>query len=265
MKIGFIGFGNIAKAIARGLAKEPSNVLYAVAPSLAKGITAEGIHTDHDNTSFLPDLDAVILAVKPAKIQEVLQEIKPSLPCHCLVISVASGVSLSSMESCCGHQQAIVRSMPNTPVAVGYGATALFANATTSPQQKQWAERIFSSVGIYTWVKEESAIDTFTALSGSGPAYVFLFMEGLIQAGVALGLDHELARTFTLQTVKGALELAATSHENIRELRKQVTSPGGTTAAAIEVFSQGGLEQLIAQAVDAAAAKAHALGLLAGK
>ncbi|CDZ77671.1 Pyrroline-5-carboxylate reductase [Legionella massiliensis] len=260
MKICFVGFGNMAKAIAHGLCKQGSYQISATSPSLPEGQTLEGILTHSDNSIGVTDADIVILAVKPAKVAEVLQLIKTVLPKHCLLISVAAGISLSWLEQYCAEGQGIIRSMPNIPISIEKGATPLIANHHVSPTQKSWAEELFQCSGIISWVKEEKDIDAFTALSGSGPAYVFYFLEAMIDAAIKLGLNDEIARRFALQTVSGAVELASGSQLAIDELRKKVTSPAGTTAAAIAILEQQGFAKLLFEAMDAAYKRAKELG-----
>jgi pyrroline-5-carboxylate reductase len=261
MKVSFIGFGNMAKAIARGLAKEGLHSLSAAAPSLSQGINKDNIQTHSVNTEVIQDAEIIILAVKPMQMNAVLEEITPFLPPHCLLISVAAGLNLSWFAKRCGSHHAIVRTMPNTPASIGLAATPMIANNHTTVTQKQWAELIFSTIGITTWVSNEEEIDSFTALSGSGPAYVFLFVEAMINAGVALGLEESIAKTFALQTCQGALKLAEKSNLSLTELRTQVTSPGGTTAAALSVLDKH-LQQLVLAAMNAAKSRSVELGQL---
>jgi pyrroline-5-carboxylate reductase len=192
-------------------------------------------------------------------MSKVLNEIKSSLPPGCLLISVAAGLSLSWFSKYCGKHQAIIRTMPNTAASLGLSATPIIANEFTTPAQIKQAELIFSQIGLTTWTKNEEDMDTFTALSGSGPAYVFLFMEAMIDAAVALGLDESIARTFTLQTFNGALKLVQNSDLSLTQLRTKVTSPGGTTAAALSILHEK-LDVLIFDAMKAAKHRAHELG-----
>ena len=175
MNISFIGYGNMAKAIARGLSQQGSYSLSAAAPSLSAGINKDQIHTHYDNKEIIKDAEVVILAVKPMKMSLILNEITHLLPPHCLLISVAAGLSLSWFAKHCRANQPLIRTMPNTPASVGLAATPMIANQFVSPEQKRQAEFIFSKIGITTWAKNEADMDTFTALSGSGPAYVFSF------------------------------------------------------------------------------------------
>jgi len=160
------------------------------------------------------------------------------------------------MQSRLGEGAAIVRCMPNTPALLGCGASALYANPHTSEQQRGYAQSILSAVGITTWVPNEAALDAITALSGSGPAYFFLFMEAMIEAGVNLGLDLETATLMAQQTALGSARMAQENKLELAELRRRVTSPGGTTQAAIESFQQNGLNNIVALAMQAAVNRA---------
>lgn len=261
MKISFIGFGNMAQAIAHGLNNNENYRIFAASPSLPEGINADGISTSHNNLEVIKEADVIILAVKPAKMAAVLAQINPTLPAHCLLISVAAGLSLPWLEKHCRKNQAIIRSMPNLPLAIGKGATPLIANRHTTTEQKQWAEQLFQCCGIITWATQESDMDFFTALSGSGPAYVFLFLEAMINSAKKLGLGEDIAKTFTLQTMAGALSLVNKSDLEIADLRKKVTSPAGTTAAAIDILQQQGFEELLFNAMKAAYERARQMGV----
>ena len=169
-----------------------------------------------------------------------------------LVVSIAAGISQQSLSEWLGADTAIVRCMPNTPALVLTGATALHANAKVSAEQLSLAENIMRSVGIALWVKEESELDAVTAVSGSGPAYYFLLMEAMEKAALELGLTEETARLLVQQTALGAAKIALESSESPEQLRKRVTSPGGTTQQAINTFEQGGFTELVSKALHAA-------------
>ncbi|KTD08563.1 pyrroline-5-carboxylate reductase [Legionella jamestowniensis] len=258
MKISFIGFGNMAQAIAKGLVANKRYHILAAAPSLSNGMDEEGIITSSSNLEIIRNAEVIILAVKPDKAEIVLQEIGPSLPVHSLLISIAAGVKLHSLEKHCRKGQAIIRCMPNLAISIGKGATPLIANSNSNSQHKQWATELFENLALIHWTTNENDLNAFTALSGSGPAYVFLLMEAMIEAAKKLGLDEEVARAFTLQTVNGALGLAE-NNNNISRLRQQVTSPGGTTAAALEILQTHNFQKLIHEAMDAAAKRAEML------
>ncbi len=251
----------MAKAIARGLSQQDFYSLSASAPSLAVGINKEGVRTHHNNKEVVSNSEIIILSVKPAKMSEVLQEITPFIPFDCLLISVAAGLSLDWFKQRCKSNQPVIRTMPNTPASVGLAATPMIANEYTSTEQKKQAEIIFSHIGITTWANNEKEMDTFTALSGSGPAYVFSFIDAMIQAAVALGLDQSTARIFALQTVQGALKLAQNNDLSLIELKTKVTSPGGTTAAALSILDNQ-LHTLILESMNAAQQRAHELGTI---
>lgn len=262
MKIAFIGFGNLAKAIATPLQNNLNYQLWAAAPSLPVAYVQQGVSTHPDNLAILEHANIIILAVKPAQMRQVLTQISPAIPRHALVVSVAAGITLSWLKKHCPKQQAIVRCMPNIAVAIGQGATPLIANPQVSSEQKQQIETLFTQMGIVTWTNDEMDLDRLTALSGSGPAYVFLFMEALIHGAQALGLEYAIARTFALQTVQGALGLANQQVIAIELLREQVTSKKGTTAAALAVLEKAGFEHLIQEAMQAAFNKAQSVSAM---
>ena len=259
MNISFIGFGNMAKAMAKGLLQDTNNTIRAASPSLPLGINEDGIHTYADNLAVLPNADVIILAVKPWQIDTVIKQIHSSLPYQCLVISIATGIPLTWFSAQCPGT-AIVRAMPNIAAATGQSATPLIANDCVNSQQKQWAETILTSVGIVTWAQNDADIDAFTAFSGSGPAYVCLFIEALVKAAQHLKIPDDIAHVFALQTVNGTLSVLNQNELSPQSLRKKVTSPAGTTAAAIEVFQAMGFDDLIHQAVQAAFERAKELG-----
>lgn len=257
MKIGFIGFGNMARSIAMGL-NSPEFELYAAAPSLPNGANAQGVHTYSSNLKVVEKVDIIILSVKPKHISEVWEEIHDKISPHQLIITIAAGINLTWFEKRNAHL-AIIRAMPNIAVAVGQGVTTLFAGAHTTAEQRQCAEHIFSNSGITSWLRTESEIDICTALSGSGPAYIFLFMDAMIQAAKRLGLEEETAKKLTLHTFQGASTLAQRCNSSLMELKKQVTSPGGTTAAALEILEQTTISDIIDTAIKAAYERARQL------
>ena len=169
---------------------------------------------------------------------------------------MAAGIDLDSLQTWSGSGLPIVRSMPNTPSLLGCGASGLFASEQVDAQQKAITDTIFKAVGIVFWVEKEALIDSVIAVSGSGPAYYFLFMEAMTEMGVKLGLDQKTAEQLTLQTALGAAKMAVHSDVDARELRRRVTSPGGTTEQAIKTFQAGGLEQLVEKAMKAASGRA---------
>lgn len=259
MKISFIGFGNMAQALAQGMCHNKTLQLSAAAPSLAIGVTPEGILTHGDNAQVTKESDLLILAVKPAKILAVLAEIKPYLATHTVVLSLAAGIYLHQLEEALSKKQAIVRCMPNTPISVGKGATAFIGNTMVSERHKQQLNKLFQPFSLTAWLEKEEEMNAITALSGSGPAYVFLFIEALTHAAEELGLDRQLAEIFTRETMQGALSLLNASGLSPQHLREKVTSPAGTTAAALGILQQQGFEALISKALTAAYQRAEEL------
>lgn len=255
-RIAFIGAGNMANSLIRGLIAKgvPGQQIAACdldAAKLAQLQADCGIRTGSMN-DVAADADVVLLAVKPQGMAAVCEALRPALKPGALIISIAAGIPLRSLEAWLGSERAVVRCMPNTPALVLEGATGLFANANTSAAQSALAEAILSAVGTSAWLASEDDINAVTALSGSGPAYFFLLMEAMEQAGVAMGLAPELARQLTLQTALGAAKLAAGSDVAPDELRRRVTSPGGTTEAAIRSFEGAQLRTVVEQALLAA-------------
>lgn len=257
-KIGFIGAGNMASALAGGLLArgwKPARIALSDAyPAQLEAHAQRGFKTTTDNLALLQHADVLVLAVKPQVMAEVLkplaalaQEKKP------LIISIAAGIPVASLERWLGGALPIVRAMPNTPALVQAGATGLYANAAVSAEQKAAAETILGAVGLTLWVDKEELIDAVTAVSGSGPAYFFYVMEAMMAAGRELGLDEKAARALTLQTALGAAQMAITADVGPDELRRRVTSPGGTTERAVAAFDEAGLKDIFARALKACA------------
>lgn len=260
MNISFIGYGNMAKAIAVGLVKDPAFQLKASAPSLTNEIDNFGIQTCSDNLSILKSAEVLILAVKPHQIKNILTEIEGHLQPETIIVSVAAGLTLDWFHDN-GVVSPTVRAMPNIASAVGKGATPLMANTKVTNKQKQMVERIFNTTGITTWVNSDKEFNAYTALSGSGPAYVYLFIEAMVDAAVTLGIELDEAKKFALQTAAGAIELAVDSELDLPALRRQVTSPGGTTEAAIDVFEESNqLHNLVREAMRANIGRSRQLG-----
>jgi len=224
-----------------------------------------GIHTATSNLEALQQADVVILAVKPQVIEAVATEIAEAIQQQqCPVISIAAGIRTADLERWLGADCAVIRTMPNTPALVGSGATALFANQTTTAEQRNLAEFIMRAVGLTLWLDDEPLMDAVTAVSGSGPAYFFLLMESLENAGCNAGLPRETARLLTLQTAFGAAKMALESSDDSATLRKCVTSPGGTTERAIEIMESGDYQTLINNAVQGAKERAQELADILG-
>jgi pyrroline-5-carboxylate reductase len=264
ISIGFIGAGNMASALIEGLLAtgvQPAR-LWASDPSQDKLelLAAKGINTAHGNLAVLTHCDVVVLAVKPQVMATVVAALQTALVQKpVLLVSIAAGIPLNRLSEWTHPTQAIVRCMPNTPALVQAGASALFANPHVSDEQKQTTAAILESVGLVSWLDNEAQMDAVTALSGSGPAYFFLMLEALQAAGTELGLSADVARMLAQQTAYGAAKLALASDVDVAELRRRVTSPGGTTEAAIKQFESEHFREMVRRALDKAAARSAEL------
>ncbi len=256
--IGFIGGGNMATSLISGLmASGHSPQQIWVSDTSAETLQAHrdrlNVNVSSDNAKIVQEADVVVLAVKPQILREVALEISTVIrQKKPLVVSIAAGISQTSLALWLGGEVAIVRCMPNTPALVLTGATALHANVNVSEEQKDLAENILRAVGISLWVEAESQLDAVTAVSGSGPAYFFLMMEAMEKAAAEMGLDEHTARLLVQQTALGAAKIALESAESPAQLRERVTSPGGTTQKAIETFQQHGFAEVVSKALLAA-------------
>jgi pyrroline-5-carboxylate reductase len=261
-RIAFIGAGNMASSIIGGLVESghsPQDISVAdpYPPSLEKLSTIAAVRVCHSNEAAVDGADVVVLAVKPQVMSEAISSIAGAVATSgAVLMSIAAGVTIASMQKRLSAPAAIVRCMPNTPALLGCGASALYANEHTSEQQRDYAQSVLSAVGLATWVDDEALLEAVTALSGSGPAYFFLFMEAMIAAGVELGLDSQTATQLTHQTALGAARMAVENDVPLAELRRRVTSPGGTTQSAVENFQDNNLNIIVAQAMQAAANRA---------
>lgn len=268
--IAFIGGGNMARSLIGGLIADgvkPARIWVADPnpASLSDHQNHFGVRTTADNSQAAGQAQVIVLAVKPQVAKAAAQSLAGVLRERpALVISVAAGIRITHLRDWLGEETAIVRCMPNTPALVGSGATALFANPHVTREQKDLAESILRAVGMTLWVDDEDLMDAVTALSGSGPAYFFLVMEAMEQAGVALGLPRQTARLLTLQTAFGAAKMALESTEDVAALRRRVTSPGGTTEQAIRVLEEHGLAAGFEQALRAARQRSIELASLFG-
>lgn len=262
--IGFIGSGNMATALIEGLLAQglAADQLWASDTDSAKlaVLAQKGVHTTLDNKALVKACDVVVLAVKPQAMGQVLAALDDTLEHHdCLLVSIAAGVRISTLEAATRSGQPVVRCMPNTPALVLAGASGLYANRWVSDAQKDLALALLAAVGKACWLDNEDQIDAVTALSGSGPAYFFLLMEAMQDAGVALGLPPEVARDLCLQTALGSAKLALASDVDVAELRRRVTSPNGTTEAAIRQFESEDLRAIVARALGKAAQRSKEL------
>ncbi|CAG0969572.1 pyrroline-5-carboxylate reductase [Gammaproteobacteria bacterium] len=256
--LGFIGAGNMAGSLIAGLwadGYDPAKI-WASDPDAEKLDSLAvrfGINTTANNLAVVENSQLLVLAVKPQALREVASGLATTVQrCKPLVVSLAAGVTEASIDRWLGGGNDIVRCMPNTPALVKTGATALHGNENISDEQRSRAEAVLRSVGLVVWVEREELLDAVTALSGSGPAYFFLFMEAMEDAAVKLGLEPPTARLLTQQTALGAARLAIEAAESPAELRRKVTSPGGTTERAVAVFENAGLRSLVLDAMRAA-------------
>lgn len=268
-RIAFIGAGNMAASLigglrAKGLEAAQIRASDPGAETRSKVAAEHGIAVFADNAEAIKDADVVVLAVKPQAMKAVCEAIRPNLKPNQLVVSIAAGITCSSMNNWLGAQP-IVRCMPNTPALLRQGVSGLFATAEVSAEQRQQAEELLSAVGIALWLDEEQQLDAVTAVSGSGPAYFFLLIEAMTAAGVKLGLPADIAAQLTMQTALGAAHMAVASDVDAAELRRRVTSPAGTTEAAIKSFQAGGFEALVEKALGAAAHRSAEMAELLGQ
>lgn len=258
LKVRFVGAGNMATSLIGGLINRgfmPSQITASDPGGHQRQMVTEkfGVQTFNNNNAHFGVPDVVVFAVKPQIMKKVAIDVADSIAeTGALVISIAAGIKVEHLESWLSNDTAIVRTMPNTPALIGEGATGLFANNNVTKEQKHLTEGIMDSVGISHWVDEEFKIDVVTALSGSGPAYFFLFMEYMQKTAVELGLSPEVAAKLTEQTALGSAILAQRSSDDITVLREKVTSPKGTTEAALNSFNNNNLEKIIKQALNAA-------------
>jgi len=257
--IGFVGAGNMAEALIKGVINAklytPENVFISDIRAERLKLIAEkyGVIACEGNSELAAKVQTVVLSIKPQNMSDALESIKDAIGTEKLVISIAAGIKVANINAILGDI-AIVRVMPNTLALIGEGSSALFANERAKPMLNKAVE-IFSAVGKAVIVEDEDLIDAVTALSGSGPAYYFLLMEEMIKTGVRLGLPDDVAKDLVLQTAKGAGLLAVEADkngENPAVLRKKVTSPGGTTEAALEIFKEGKISELISAAINRA-------------
>ncbi len=269
--IGFIGGGNMATSLIGGLISDnvPAGNIRVADPDAERRedlANRFGINTTADNLELVGTSDVVVLAVKPQMLHEVCRSIAEVQQTHKpLILSVAAGIRIADIERWLGGNCAIVRTMPNTPALVQSGATALFANTNVNDEQGELAEGIMRSVGLTLWLEQESQMDAVTALSGSGPAYIFLIIELMQQAGTKLGLPEESARLLAVQTAFGAAKMALESPDDSTTLRARVTSPGGTTERAISILEQGGIRELFDKALEGARDRAIELAVQLGE
>jgi len=263
--IGFIGAGNMAEAMIRGLVRGghvPADRITASAPRkerLDELTKAYGIGGTTDNRAVARAAKLVVLSVKPQILDKVLREIGDQLTAGTLLVSIAAGVDTETIEAVVADGVRVVRAMPNTPALVGAGATAISAGRHASDADLQTVKAVFDAVGI-TVVLDETHLDAVTGLSGSGPAYIFLILEALADAGVKVGLSRRNAQRLAAQTVMGSAKLLLETDEHPGRLKDMVTSPGGTAIAGLHTLEEGGLRTTLINAVETATKRARELG-----
>ncbi len=254
-----IGYGNMGKALCQGLLSNPNYHLRVAAPSLADARPTPRLTTQPTNLAILPDAQILILAVKPAQMAAVLTEIGPHLAPSLLVISIAAGLDLDWFAKHLPQQTPLVRAIPNIAAACRQSATPLLANSWVKAEHHAAATALFQQCGQITWTQHEKDLDTITALSGSGLAYLFLFAQAMSEGAVALGLAPDTANNFAMQTLAGAASLAMQPGQTLVGLQQQVTSKAGTTAAALDVFAQQQLTNTVLSAMQAAVTRSQTL------
>jgi pyrroline-5-carboxylate reductase len=265
MKIAFIGGGNMGEAILGALLEKKLSVPADISVSDISEPRRQylkkqyGVAVTAKNSEAITDKDVVVLAVKPQNLPEVMTDLKGSLQPEQLVLSIVAGVRINTICRGLGHRR-VVRSMPNMPAQIGLGISGWTATADVTGEQKGWARAILGAMGKEIYFDGEKYLDMVTAVSGSGPAYLFLFAESLIDAAVNLGLSRDKAEELVSQTLLGAAHLMQKSGKPPAELRRNVTSRGGTTERAIQVFEEAGLARIVSEAVKAACQRARELG-----
>ena len=264
-QIAVVGSGVMAEAVIQGLLRQelvaPANII-AAGPRKERGdrlIERYGVRASEDNHEAAAGADILLLAVKPQVMGHVLPEIRGALRPEALLISIVAGVPIGVIADGLAHA-GVVRAMPNTPAQIGKGITVWTATDGVSDQQHSQTRTILGALGEEEFVEDEDFLDAATALSGTGPAYVFLFMEAMIDAGVHLGLPRRIAEKLVLQTMLGSVEYALHSPRHPATLRNQVTSPGGTSAEALYHLEKGGLRNVLSKAIWAAYQRSVALG-----
>ena len=264
LKISFVGGGNMAAALIGGLAgkltaAENIHVVDLNADTRDRLQKQFGVRASPAIDAAVADSDVVVLAVKPQQMKDVVAQLAPHIGSQ-LILSIAAGIRAVDLSRWLGGHNAIVRTMPNTPALIGKGVTGLVATSGVSTEQRAAADAILHAVGETVWLEDEELIDSVTAVSGSGPAYVFYFIEAMQQAAQEMGLTSEQGNALAISTFVGAAQLAAQSSDPVSVLRERVTSKGGTTYAALTSMEQSGVKAAIVKAMKAAAARGKELG-----
>lgn len=271
--VAFFGGGNMASALIAGLLAKGQAVtrLHVIETDAQKrqdfaeqGIFAYDAHDIEQIKTVLNQAEVVVLAVKPQVLKDVLEPLK-ALWQGQLVISIAAGIETASLKHWLGNKVKLVRAMPNTPAMIQMGATGLFASQGVSEADKQRAEQVMKATGLVLWVEDEALLHAVTAVSGSAPAYFFYLLENMVQAGENFGLSNQQATALAMQTALGSAQMALTSHDSPTELRRKVTSPNGTTQAAIEVMDKHHMNQIIQAAMQACVNRSQELSQAFGK
>lgn len=269
--IAFVGGGNMTRSLVGGLLADgvPAARLVATEPDPDRRTALQhdfGIRVTADNAAAAADADVVVLAVKPQVMPGVARELaRPLAGRDVLVISIAAGIPSTDLARWLGGSVPVIRAMPNTPALLRCSATVLCAGPGAGERHRELAESILRAVGSVSWIEDEAQMDTVTALSGTGPAYFFLLAEALADAAAAQGMAPELARLLAIETAVGAARMALESEEDIAALRARVTSPGGTTEAAMNALEAGGFRALVADALDRAQARSRELAARFGQ
>jgi len=264
-KIAFIGSGAMAAAMIVGLLREklasPEN-LFASDPRVDRGEELRekyGIQPFTDNAAAVKEADVVVLSIKPQRLSPVLEELKGNIPEKALVLSIIAGATIEKMSTGLGHDK-IIRTMPNTPARIGEGITVWVASDAVSDAQKKQARTILSALGEEVFVEDEYYLDMATALSGTGPAYVYMFMEAMIDAGVHMGFPRRISEKLVVQTMRGSVNFYEKNDVHVAALRNQVTSSGGTSAEALYYLEKAGVRTAISRAIWAAYQRSLELG-----
>jgi len=264
-KLAFIGSGTMAEAMIKGILDQkllaPERIIGS-GPRPERGQALEeryGIRSTTSNTEAVEDASVVVLSVKPQVLPKVLPELVGQISAQSLVLSIVAGARIASISKGLSHQ-AIVRAMPNTPAQIGAGMTVWTVSEQTTAEQQEQGQSILAALGEEVFVEDEVYLDMATALSGTGPAYVFLFIEALIDAGVHMGFSRRISRQLVIQTVLGSALFVKQSTRHSAELRNMVTSPGGTAAEALYQLEKGALRTIVSRAVWAAYQKSRMLG-----
>ena len=256
--LAFIGGGNMARSLVGGLVArghDPRTIRVAEPVDALRDALAKdfGVTVCADGADAVRGASTWVLGVKPQVMRGVCEALAPQAQAaRPLIVSVAAGITTTQIDRWLGDGLPIVRTMPNTPALLGAGVTGLYANARVEADDRVGTQSLLSAAGGTVWIEDEAQMDAVTAVSGSGPAYVFLLAEAMQEAGEAEGLSHEAARTLALQTILGAGRMLVESDVDAAELRRRVTSPNGTTHAAITAFEAGGFRELVGRAVHAA-------------